>query len=239
MLNKVGILPIVIAALLGIGTFGVFAQDGAQPGLLDGSDYTLVAADPGGPPEANDEVEAQDVDDHDVDAEADPAEGAEDEADDEAPDADEADETGDGNADADDDDVDDVDDVELEECNRGPGKAGEFRLEIEDDEVEIDRGTVASFDGTTLIIVGAPAGPISAVLTAESEIDGELATAIEVRLKGIVLEDGNIVIDEVKVLCPEPEADETDTAEEELGAEEEDPDDDDGEDDDDEEDEED
>lgn len=229
MLNKVGILPIVIAALLGIGTFGVFAQDGEQPGLFDGSDYTLVAADPGGPPEADDEVEAQDVDDHDVDAEADPAEGAEDEADDEAPDADEADEAGDGNADADDDDV------ELEECNRGPGKAGEFRLEIEDDEVEIDRGTVASFNGTTLIIVGLPGGAISAVLTAESEIDGELTTAIEVRLKGIVLEDGNIVIDEVKVLCPEPEADEADTAEAEDGETDHDDeiDDDDGEDDDD------
>ena len=202
MLNKVGILPIVIAALLGIGTFGVFAQDSEQHALFDDSDYTLVAADPGGPPEADDEVEAQDVDDHDVDADADPAEGAEDEADDEASDADEAGEVDE----ADDDD----DDVELEECNRGPGKAGEFRLEIEDDEVEIDRGTVASFDGTTLIIVGSPGGPISAVLTAESEIDGDLATSIEVRLKGTVLEDGNIVIDEVKVLCPEPEAEEED-----------------------------
>ena len=213
MLNKVGILPIVIAALIGIGTLGVFAQDGEQPGFFDGRDDTLVAAASGGPPEADDEVVAQDVDDHDVAADAGPAEEAEDEADDEASDADEvdevdeADEAGDENADA---DGDDVDDVELEECNRGPGKAGEFRLEIEDDEVKIDRGTVASFDGTTLIIVGSPGGPISAVLTAVSEIDGDLATAIEVRLKGTVLEDGNIVIDEVKVLCPEPEAEEED-----------------------------
>ncbi len=49
MLNKVGILPIVIAALPGIGTFGVFAQDGEQPGLFDSSDDTLVVAHPGGP----------------------------------------------------------------------------------------------------------------------------------------------------------------------------------------------
>ena len=47
ILNKAGILPIAIAAVLGIDTFGVFAQDGAQPGLFDGSDDTLVATVPG------------------------------------------------------------------------------------------------------------------------------------------------------------------------------------------------
>jgi hypothetical protein len=43
--------------------------NGEQPGIFDGSDDTLVVADPGGLPEADEEVEAQDVDDHDVDAE--------------------------------------------------------------------------------------------------------------------------------------------------------------------------
>jgi hypothetical protein len=88
-----------------------------------------------------------------------------------------------------------------EVCNSGPGGAGVFRLEISGDDVKIDRGTVVSFDGTTLVI-NSTNGSVTAVLSGGSEIDGDLSTAIEVRLEGTLLGDGSIVIDKVKVLCP-------------------------------------
>jgi hypothetical protein len=93
-----------------------------------------------------------------------------------------------------------------EECNRGPGGAGELRLEIDVGQVKIARGTVVSFDGTALVI-DSPEGSITAVLSNDSEIDGDLSIAIEVRLEGTLLEDGSIVIHKVMVLCPNPSDD--------------------------------
>ena len=89
----------------------------------------------------------------------------------------------------------------VEECNRGPGQAGDLRLEVKDGEVKIKRGTVLSFmDGT--LTIDTPAGPLSVLITSDTEVRGDLSIAAEVRLEGTLDEDGAVVAEKVRALCP-------------------------------------
>lgn len=98
--------------------------------------------------------------------------------------------------------------VELEDCNRGPGTAGDFRLRIDDDEAEIHRGTVLSASGDFLE-VGDPDGDPSVVvdISQAEEIEGSPDVGDEVRVEGVQQTDGSILAEEVKVLCPHPDND--------------------------------
>lgn len=99
--------------------------------------------------------------------------------------------------------------VEDEVCNRGPGEAGEFRIEMDDDdEVEIKRGTVVagSFDEDEMSLeVMDPSGTVSEVFMVmfnEAEVDGDLSLAEEVRVEG-TLDGTTIQAEKVKALCPD------------------------------------
>jgi hypothetical protein len=89
----------------------------------------------------------------------------------------------------------------MRQCNRGPGHAGDLRLEVKDGEVKIKRGTVLAFmDGT--LTVDAPGGPIPVLITSDTEVKGDLSIAAEVRLEGTLDEDGAVVAEKARALCP-------------------------------------
>ena len=89
----------------------------------------------------------------------------------------------------------------MRQCNRGPGHAGDLRLEVKDGEGKIKRGAVLSFmDGT--LTVDAPGGPISVLITSDTEVKGDLSIAAEVRLEGMLDEDGAVVAEKARALCP-------------------------------------
>ena len=91
--------------------------------------------------------------------------------------------------------------VEPEECNRGPGTAGEFRLRIEDGDVRIDRATVLDTDPLT---VGDPDRTVSIALSGVTATG--LAEGDEVRVEGT--RDGSTVnVDRFEVLCPHESGD--------------------------------
>ncbi len=89
-----------------------------------------------------------------------------------------------------------------DECNSGPGDAGDCRLEIGDGEVEIKRGTVLSFEGG-LLMIESPEGPLSVIVNTSTDVEGNLSLAEEVRVKGTLTEEGAILAEEVRVLCPD------------------------------------
>ena len=88
------------------------------------------------------------------------------------------------------------------ECNSGPGNAGDFILEEGDGEAEIKRGTVLSFDGSVLMI-DAPDGPLTVIVTSSTDVDGNLSLAEEVRVRGTLTDTGTILAERAKVLCPD------------------------------------
>jgi hypothetical protein len=90
-------------------------------------------------------------------------------------------------------------------CNRGNGRGGAVRFEVDDDgEAEIKRGAVTVNDGVSLT-VETPAGPVTIVLDDETKIKGDLASALQVTVKGDLQDDNSILADEVKVVCPDGE----------------------------------
>lgn len=101
----------------------------------------------------------------------------------------------------DDEDEDEVE-AEDEDCNRGPGEHGDLRVKIEGNEIEIERGTVLSFDGGVLM-VDAPAGPFTVMIDAGTEVDGDLSLATEVRVEGTLTDGASVQAEEVKTLCPD------------------------------------
>lgn len=103
---------------------------------------------------------------------------------------------------------DDDDAVRCQRCNRGPGTAGEFRLEIRDAQARLGRGTVFARTGDVLT-VSAPNGFINVTINAETDVrDGEPAPGAEIEVRGTVQEAAgetlSILADEVRVLCPSP-----------------------------------
>jgi hypothetical protein len=109
--------------------------------------------------------------------------------------------------DADDDDDDDgIDDSdECERCNRGPGESGEFRFDVRGDEWELNRGRVASVDGSVITILSpvVHAGSATLVVTSDAatSIEGALAAGAEIEAHGNIVE-GVFLAEEIRVLCP-------------------------------------
>ena len=87
-------------------------------------------------------------------------------------------------------------------CDRGPGEPGDLRLEIEDGEVDIQRGGVLSY-AEGMLEVETGIGPLMVIMDAGTEVDGDLSLATEVRVKGTMMDGSSVLADEVKALCPE------------------------------------
>jgi len=87
-----------------------------------------------------------------------------------------------------------------DECNRGPGTAGDMRIELKDGDVDVHRAPVQSFSGDTLIVV-TPLGELTVIVA--GEVRGDLSHAAEVRLEGRLNHDGTVMADEIRVLCPD------------------------------------
>jgi hypothetical protein len=88
-----------------------------------------------------------------------------------------------------------------EECNRGGGNGGSQRFEVDDGQVEIKRGTVSASSGDS-ITVETPTGPVTVVITEDTEVKGDLASAAEVNVKGDLQDDDSVLAREIEVLCP-------------------------------------
>ena len=95
-----------------------------------------------------------------------------------------------------------------ERCNRGPGKGGDFRFEVNGSEAKLDRGTVLAASATELTIKG-PSGLIHLLLSADTRFDdGTPTPGSEVRAEGVgtrAADGWNIAVSRVKVLCPGPQ----------------------------------
>lgn len=92
-------------------------------------------------------------------------------------------------------------------CNRGPGKAGDFRLRVEGQDAELDRGRVFTRAGDGTLTVPSPDGAITITVPAGIRVDdGVPSPGSDIRVKGVV-GDGvrSIVATEVKVLCQGPQ----------------------------------
>ena len=92
--------------------------------------------------------------------------------------------------------------VSGDECNSGPGNAGDFILEVGDGEAEIKRGTVLSFEGNVLMI-DAPDGPLTVIIDSSTDVEGNLSLAEEVRARGTLVDADTILAERVRVLCPD------------------------------------
>jgi hypothetical protein len=90
----------------------------------------------------------------------------------------------------------------VEDCDRGSGDRGNLRFEVDDGEVDIERGTVLSATADS-ITVDSPAGPVNVNTDENTEIDGDLASAVEVEVQGDLRSDDSVLASEIKVLCPE------------------------------------
>jgi hypothetical protein len=100
----------------------------------------------------------------------------------------------------DDEDLDDEDDDDAV-CNRGAGRAGDLLMHVNGGGVHIQRGTVTSFDGDVLLVV-TPEGSVVVTIDGDTHLNGDLPAAVEVKVRGDLDELGQIIADEVKVLCP-------------------------------------
>ena len=92
-------------------------------------------------------------------------------------------------------------------CNRGPGKSGDFRVRVEGDRAELDRGRVfqRADDGT--LTIPSSDGPITVVVSGATRIDdGDPTPGSEIRVQGSVSAAGprTIAASELEVLCPGP-----------------------------------
>jgi len=85
-------------------------------------------------------------------------------------------------------------------CNRGAGRPGELRMHINRGGVHIQRGAVTSSEGGSLV-VETPDGPLTVVLDGDTKIKGDPNAGTEVKVRG-EMDDGVVVAEEVKVLCP-------------------------------------
>jgi hypothetical protein len=93
-----------------------------------------------------------------------------------------------------------------EDCDRGPGNRGNLRFELDDGDVDIKRGTVLSAAAGT-ITVDSPAGPVTVLTDENTDVEGDLASAIEVEVDGELQADDSILASEIKVLCPDASGD--------------------------------
>jgi len=92
-------------------------------------------------------------------------------------------------------------------CNRGPGESGDFRLQIEGTQAELDRGRVFQVAADGTLTVPSPDGPITILVRPGTRIDdGQPTPGADVRVEGTVSSAGPRTIDatRVKTLCPGP-----------------------------------
>ena len=91
------------------------------------------------------------------------------------------------------------------DCSRGARGRGALRFEMDDGQVRIKRGAVLSADATSLTI-DTPAGPVVVQTGEDTEVDGDLGSAVEVRIEGELQDDDSVLVGEIKVLCGSGEA---------------------------------
>jgi hypothetical protein len=87
-----------------------------------------------------------------------------------------------------------------EDCKRGSNGRGASRLKVHDGEAEAKRVAVLSRSGGALT-VQAPSGPLSVRVDNETDIEGDLASAQEVRIRGRLQGNDSILAEEIDVLC--------------------------------------
>jgi hypothetical protein len=109
-----------------------------------------------------------------------------------------ADQSPEATDDADDDDADELDGED--DCNRGSGQSGDLRSHSNSGGVHIQRGTVVSFSDDTLVVL-TESGEVTVLITEDTGVKGDPSLAMEVKVRGD-LDDGVVIADEVKVLCP-------------------------------------
>lgn len=95
--------------------------------------------------------------------------------------------------------------LRCQECNRGPGNEGDFRLKIDGGQAELERGKIlVAGDGT--LLVPTPDGVLTIIVTAATEVrDGQPRPGAEIRARGVLDETEALVAERVEVLCPGPE----------------------------------
>lgn len=87
-----------------------------------------------------------------------------------------------------------------EDCKHGSNGRGAARLKVHDGEAEAKRVTVLSREGDDLT-VQSPSGPISVRVDNETDVEGDLVSAQEIRVQGRLQDDDSIIAAEIDVLC--------------------------------------
>jgi len=86
------------------------------------------------------------------------------------------------------------------DCKRGSNGRGTARLKVHNGEAEAKRVAVLSRDGDDLT-VQSPSGPLSVRVDGNTDVQGDLESAQEIRVQGRLQEDDSIVAVEIDVLC--------------------------------------
>jgi hypothetical protein len=87
------------------------------------------------------------------------------------------------------------------ECEGGNGGSGALHLEVDDGEVRIKRGEVVSANAGS-VTVDTPRGPMAVRIDEDTEVNGDLAAALEVHVEGELDDEGAVQAAQVEVLCP-------------------------------------
>jgi len=103
-----------------------------------------------------------------------------------------------------------------EDCKRGSNGRGVARFKVHDGEAEAKRVAVLSRSGEDLT-VQAPSGPLSVRVDNKTDIEGDLASAQEVRIRGRLQGNNSILAKEIDVLCAKSESQNDGNREDESG----------------------
>ena len=87
-----------------------------------------------------------------------------------------------------------------EDCKRGSNGSGAARLKVHNGEAEAKRVAVLSRQGDDLT-VQSPSGSLSVRVDHETDIEGDLESAQEIRVQGRLQDDQSIIAEEIDVLC--------------------------------------
>ena len=174
----------------------------------DGTVDPFICADDDSDGDGSIDAFDDDDDDDGIDDSSDPDDdddGTPDQGSGDAPGTAGSDEDGGSSSDSDDNGVDDS--IQCGACDRGPGESGQFRIDIDDDgEIELERGTVSSVSGAT-IIVTAPAPvviggtTVTDIVILTDGVPASIVAGAEIRVRGVANGDGSITADRLELLC--------------------------------------
>jgi len=112
---------------------------------------------------------------------------------------------------------DDEDGEDSDKCNPGEARGrGALRLKVHNGKAMIRRGALLSQDDGSLT-VDTPSGPVSVLVDEDTDVQGDLGSALDVWITGEIQDDDSVLAEDIKVLCVGSENDDDEDEDERDG----------------------